>query len=144
MGTRRGRGVRPMQTIWKGAISFGLVSIPIRVYSATDEHGVSFRQVHAEDGGRIRYRRICEVDGQEVPYSDIAKGYELPGGEIVVLSDEDFEKLPLRSTKAIDVLQFVPTEQIDAIQTGRSYYLAADGAGLKPYVLLRDALERTG
>jgi len=133
-----------MQTIWKGAISFGLVSIPVRVYAATDERGVALRQVHATDGGRIRYRRFCELDGEEVPYSDIAKGYELPDGDMVVLTDEDLEKLPLPSTKAVDVLQFVPAEEIDAIQTARSYYLKADGSGAKPYVLLRDAMESTG
>src|SRR5688500_10194868 len=120
-----------MQTIWKGAISFGLVSIPVRVYSATDERGVSLRQVHVADGGRIRYRRFCEVDGEEVPYSDIAKGYELPDGDIVVLTDEDLDKLPLPSTKAVDVLQFVPAAEIDSIQTARSYYLKPDGAGAK-------------
>jgi DNA end-binding protein Ku len=133
-----------MQTIWKGAISFGLVSIPVRVYAATDERGVALRQVHAADGGRIRYRRFCEIDGEEVPYSDIAKGYELPDGDMVVLTDEDMEKLPLPSTKAVDVLQFVPAEEIDAIQTARSYYLKADGSGAKPYVLLRDAMLSTG
>jgi DNA end-binding protein Ku len=133
-----------MQTIWKGAISFGLVSIPVRVYAATDERGVALRQVHAADGGRIRYRRFCEIDGEEVPYSDIAKGYELPDGDMVVLTDEDMEKLPLPSTKAVDVLQFVPAEEIDPIQTARSYYLKADGSGAKPYVLLRDAMLSTG
>jgi DNA end-binding protein Ku len=105
---------------------------------------VALRQVHSADGGRIRYRRFCEVDGEEVPYSDIAKGYELPDGDMVVLTDEDLEKLPLPSTKAVDVLQFVPTSEIDAIQTARSYYLKADGSGAKPYVLLRDAMESTG
>ncbi len=133
-----------MQTIWKGAISFGLVSIPVRVFSATDERGVSLRQVHAADGGRIRYKRFCEIDGEEVPFSDIAKGYEVSGGDLVVLTDEDMEKLPLASTKAVEVLQFVPAEQFDPVQTGRSYYLKADGHGAKPYVLLRDALARTG
>lgn len=132
-----------MQTIWKGAISFGLVSIPVRVFSATDERGVSLRQVHAADGGRIRYRRVCELDGEEVPYSEIAKGYEVSGGDLVVLTDEDMEKLPLASTKAVEVLQFVPAEQFDPVQTGRSYYLKPDGHGAKPYVLLRDALART-
>jgi DNA end-binding protein Ku len=133
-----------MQTIWKGAISFGLVSIPVRVYSATDERGVALRQVHAADGGRIRYRRFCEVDGEEVAYSDIAKGYELPDGDMVILTDEDMDKLPLPSTKAVDVLQFVPAEELDPIQTARSYYLKADGSGAKPYVLLRDAMQSTG
>src|ERR1700727_808441 len=79
-----------MRAIWRGTISFGLVSIPVKLYTATEAHDVSFRQVHEADGGRIRYKRVCELDGEEVPYGDIAKGYELPGGEIVVLSDEDF------------------------------------------------------
>ena len=133
-----------MQTIWKGAISFGLVSIPVRVFSATDERGVSFRQVHASDGGRIRYKRICELDGEEVPYSDIAKGYELPDKEVVVLTEADLESLPLASSKAVEVLQFIPIEQYDPVQTARSYYLKPEGHGAKPYVLLRDALERSG
>ncbi|HVE25252.1 MAG TPA: Ku protein, partial [Sporichthya sp.] len=132
------------QTIWKGAISFGLVSIPVRVFSATEEHGVSLRQVHAADGGRIRYKRFCELDGEEVPYSDIAKGYDLGGGEMVVLTDEDMESLPLPSTKAVDVLQFVPEDQFDPIAIAKSYYLQADQLGEKPYVLLRDALRSTG
>ncbi len=132
------------QTIWKGAISFGLVSIPVRVFSATEEHGVSLRQVHATDGGRIRYKRFCELDGEEVAYSDIAKGYDLGGGEMVVLTDEDMDSLPLPSTKAVDVLQFVPADQYDPIATAKSYYLQADKLGEKPYVLLRDALRSTG
>ncbi|MBA3744939.1 Ku protein [Sporichthya sp.] len=132
------------QTIWKGAISFGLVSIPVRVFSATEERGVSLRQVHVADGGRIRYKRFCEIDGEEVAYSDIAKGYDLGGGEMVVLTDEDMDSLPLPSTKAVDVLQFVPAEQYDPIATAKSYYLQADQLGEKPYVLLRDALRATG
>ncbi|MGQ0632665.1 MAG: non-homologous end joining protein Ku [Sporichthyaceae bacterium] len=133
-----------MQTIWKGTISFGLVSIPVRVFSATEERGVSFRQVRASDGARVRYKRIAETDGEEVPYSEIAKGYDVGGGEIVVLTDEDLESLPLPSTKAVDVLQFVPADQFDPIAAGRSYYLQPDTHGGKPYVLLRDALARTG
>jgi DNA end-binding protein Ku len=133
-----------MQTIWKGAISFGLVSIPVKVFSATEERGVALRQVHAADGGRIRYRRICEIDGDEVPYSDIAKGYELGGGELVVLDDADLEALPLASTKAVEVLQFVSSEQCDPVSIAKSYYLQADQHGAKPYVLLRDALAKSG
>jgi DNA end-binding protein Ku len=133
-----------MQTVWKGAISFGLVSIPIRLFTATEERGVSLHQVHEKDGGRIRYRRVCQVDGEEVAYSDIAKGYELPNGEVVVLTDEDFAQLPLASSRAIDVLSFVDTEELDPVQLSRSYYADPTGADPKPYVLLRDALERTG
>jgi DNA end-binding protein Ku len=133
-----------MQAIWKGSISFGLVSIPVKVYSATEEKDISFRQVHEEDGGRIRYKRVCELDGKEVPYSDIGKGYELPDGRMVVLKNEDFADLPLPTAKAIDVLEFVPSDQIDPMYFARAYYLAPDGMGAKPYVLLRDALTKTG
>ncbi|WP_405086952.1 Ku protein [Microbispora sp. NBC_01389] len=133
-----------MRSIWKGAISFGLVTIPIKLYSATEQKDVSFHQVHREDGGRIKYKRVCSVDGEEVPYSDIAKGYELPTGEMVVLTDEDFADLPLTTSRRIDVLQFTPADQIDPIYFAKSYYLEPDGQGAKPYVLLRDALERSG
>jgi DNA end-binding protein Ku len=133
-----------MQAIWKGTISFGLVTIPIKVYSATEERNISFRQVHEEDGGRIRYKRVCEVDGKEVPYSDIGKGYELPDGRMVILSDEDFAELPLPTAKSIEVLEFVPADAVDPLYFSKAYYLAADGVGVKPYVLLRDALTETG
>jgi DNA end-binding protein Ku len=129
------------QSIWKGSISFGLVSIPVRLFSATEEKDISFRQVHREDGGRIRYKRVCSVDGEEVPYSDIAKGYELPDGEMVVLDDEDFENLPISSSRSVEVLSFVPAEQIDAVQMGKPYYCDPTGDA-KPYVLLRDSLEK--
>src|SRR3954449_9049830 len=112
-----------MQAIWKGAISFGMVTIPIKVFSATEEKDISFRQVHIADGGRIRYKRVCEVDGKEVPYSDIGKGYELPDGRMVVLSNDDFAELPLPTAKAIEVLEFVPAEQIDPMYFAKAYYL---------------------
>ncbi|MEJ7628714.1 MAG: Ku protein [Nocardioidaceae bacterium] len=133
-----------MQAIWKGTISFGLVTIPVKVYSATEERDISFRQVHEADGGRIRYKRVCEIDGNEVPYSDIGKGYEMSDGRMVVLTNEDFAELPLPTAKAIDVLEFVPADQVDSMYFAKAYYLAADAAGAKPYVLFRDALTRTG
>ncbi|MEV1175347.1 Ku protein [Nonomuraea sp. NPDC049784] len=133
-----------MRSIWKGAISFGLVTIPVKLYSATEQKDVTFHQVHREDGGRIRYKRVCTLDGEEVPYPDIAKGYELASGEIVVLTDEDFEGLPLSTSRRIDVLQFAPADQIDPIYFAKSYYLEPDAQGAKPYVLLRNALESSG
>ena len=133
-----------MQAIWKGSVSFGLVTIPVKVYAATQEKDVAFRQVHAADGGRIRYRRICEADGEEVAYSDIAKGYELPDGEMAILTADDMADLPLPTRHVVEVLEFVPAEEIDPIYVSRSYYLQADGPAAKPYVLLRDALRRTG
>ncbi|MGK5551261.1 Ku protein [Actinomadura kijaniata] len=133
-----------MRSIWNGAISFGLVTIPIKVYAATEQRDVTFHQVHRADGGRIRYRRVCSVDGEEVPYGEVAKGYELPGGEMVVLTDEDFADLPLPTGHRIEVLQFVEPEEVDPIYFARSYYLEPDESGDKPYVLLRDAVERSG
>ncbi|PZS04512.1 MAG: Ku protein [Pseudonocardiales bacterium] len=133
-----------MRAIWKGAISFGLVSIPVKLYTATEERDVAFHQVHRTDGGRIRYRRVCSVDGEEVSYGDIAKGFELPSGEMVVLTDDDLADLPLSTSREVDVLAFVPLEQVDPIYFSKSYYLEPDGPAAKPYVLLRDALEKSG
>jgi DNA end-binding protein Ku len=133
-----------MQAIWKGTVSFGLVSIPVRLYSATDERDITFRQVHETDNGRIRYRRICEEEDKEVPYAEISKGYELPDGRMVILSADDLNQLPLPTAKQIEVLEFVPIEQVDPILFAKAYYLSADGPGAKAYVLLRDALERSG
>ena len=133
-----------MRSIWKGAISFGLVTIPVKLYSATEQKDVSFRQVRRSDGSRIKYKRVAEADGEEVPYGEIAKGYELSSGETVVLTDEDFKDLPLTTRRAIDVLQFVPLAELDPIYFEKSYYLEPDKAGVKPYVLLRDALEQSG
>jgi DNA end-binding protein Ku len=133
-----------MRSIWKGTISFGLVTIPVKVYAATEQRDVAFHQVHRTDGGRIKHRRVCTVDGEEVPYADIAKSYELPGGEMVVLTDEDFAELPLSTSRRIDVLRFVAEQDVDPIYFAKSYYLEPDGQGAKPYVLLRDALEESG
>ena len=133
-----------MRSIWKGAISFGLVTIPIRVFTATEEKNISFRQVHSSDGGRIKYKRICEIDGEEVPFPEIAKGYELPDGEVLVLQAEDLADLPLPSSKAVDVLEFVPFGQIDPTALSKAYYLGPDSkVAEKPYVLLREALKRS-
>lgn len=133
-----------MRSIWKGAITFGLVTIPVKLYSATEQKDVSFHQVRRSDGSRIRYKRVAQADGEEVPYGEIAKGYELATGETVVLTDEDFADLPLTTTRAIDVLQFVPLEQVDPIYFEKTYYIEPDKAGAKPYVLLRDALAESG
>ncbi len=133
-----------MRSIWKGSVSFGLVSIGVKLYSATEEKSVSFHQVRRSDGVRVRYKRVAENDGEEVAYSDIAKGYQLSSGETVVLTDEDFADLPLPSTRAVDVLQFVPAEQIDPIYFNKSYYLEPENSAVKPYVLLREALEESG
>src|ERR1700710_1366954 len=111
-----------MRSIWKGSVSFGLVSIGVKLYSATEERDVSFHQVRRSDGSRIRYKRVAEADGEEVAYSHIAKGYALPSGEIVVLTDEGFADLPLASARVVDVVQFVPLDQVDPIYFAKSYY----------------------
>ena len=129
-----------MRAIWKGAVSFGLVSVPVKLYAATESHDVAFRQVHAKDGGRIRYQRVCSLDGEEVPYADIAKGYETEDGEMVILTDEDLAALPSVSSREIAVEKFVPSEQIDPMLFEKSYYLEPEKSGAKPYALLRQAL----
>lgn len=130
-----------MRAIWSGVISFGMVTVPVKLYGATEERRVAFHQVHATDGGRVRQKRVCELDGEEVSLSDVAKGYELPDGDVVVLSGKDFEGLPEALAKTISVEAFVPEEQIDPIMYSRSYYLAPDKLGVRPYALLRDAME---
>jgi DNA end-binding protein Ku len=133
-----------MRSIWSGAISFGMVVIPVKLYAATEQRDVAFRQVHREDGGRIQYRRVCSLDGEEVSYSDVAKGYELPTGDVVVLTDEDLTDLPLATAHRIDVLHFAPAGQLDPILANKAYYLEPEPAGVRAYVLFRDALERSG
>jgi DNA end-binding protein Ku len=130
-----------MRAIWKGAVSFGLVSVPVKLYSATESKDISFRQVHAKDGGRIKYQRICSIDGEEVEYADIAKGYETEDGEMVILTDEDMAALPANSSREISVEKFVPSDQIDPMLFEKSYYLEPEKSGAKPYALLREALE---
>jgi DNA end-binding protein Ku len=129
-----------MRAIWKGAVSFGLVSVPVKLYAATESHDVSFRQVHAKDGGRIKYQRVCSIDGEEVAYADIAKGYETEDGEMVILTDDDMAALPSTSSREISVEKFVPSDQIDPMLFEKSYYLEPEKTGAKPYALLRQAL----
>ncbi len=129
-----------MRAIWKGAVSFGLVSVPVRVFAATQEHDIRFHQVHAEDGGRIKMKRTCSIDGEEVAYDQLAKGYESPDGRLVVLTDEDFDNLPLSTSREIDVVEFVPAEQVDPILFNKTYYLEPEARAAKPYQLLREAL----
>jgi DNA end-binding protein Ku len=131
-----------MRSIWKGAITFGLVNVPVKVYSATEDHDISLHQVHDEDGGRIKYQRRCEVCGRIISYDHIAKAYD-DGEKTVVLTDEDLKSLPEERSREIDVVEFVPSEQIDPIMFDRSYYLEPDSKSSKAYVLLRRTLEAT-
>lgn len=130
-----------MRAIWKGSVSFGLVSVPVKLYSATESHDVSFRQVRASDGSRIKYQRVSAADGEEVAYADIAKGYETEDGEMVVLTDDDLADLPVTSSREIAVEKFVPSDQIDPMLFEKSYYLEPEKSGAKPYALLRQALQ---
>ncbi|MEU9082296.1 Ku protein [Streptomyces sp. NPDC048357] len=133
-----------MRSIWNGAISFGLVSIPIKLVNATESHSISFRQIHLGDGGRIRYRKVCELDGEEVPSAEIGKGYEEADGSVIPITDEDLAQLPLATAKTIEIMSFVPADEIDPLQMDAAYYLAANGAtAAKPYTLLREALKRS-
>src|SRR5690242_11120924 len=129
-----------MRAIWEGAVSFGLVSVPVKLYSTTENKDISFRQVHAKDGGRIKYQRICSLDGEEVAYADIAKGYETEDGEMVILDESDMAALPASSSREIRVEKFVPSEQIDTKLLEKSYYLEPEKTDAKPYALLRQAL----
>jgi DNA end-binding protein Ku len=131
-----------MRTIWKGALTFGLVNVPVKVYSATEDHDVPLHQVHEKDGGRIRYQRTCEVCGETVAYSDIDRAY-VDGEQTVVLTKDDLASLPAEKSREIDVVEFVPSEQVDLLTLDKPYYLEPDSKSPKAYVLLRKTLEQT-
>jgi DNA end-binding protein Ku len=132
-----------MRSIWKGAVTFGLVNVPVKVYSATEDHDVPLHQVHDEDGGRIRYQRVCELDGKTVAYADIDRAYVDDDGQTVVLTKKDLAALPAEKSREIDVVEFVPSDQIDLLTLDRAYYLEPDSTSPKAYVLLRRTLEQT-
>ena len=133
-----------MRSIWNGAISFGLVSIPIKLVNATESHSVSFRQIHTEDGGRIRYRKVCELEDREVAQAEIGKAYEDADGTMIPITDEDLAQLPIPTAKTIEIVAFVPADRIDPLQMDAAYYLSANGVpAAKPYTLLREALKRS-
>ena len=131
-----------MRSMWKGTIGYGIAAIPVKAYTATEEHDIELRQLHATDGGRIRQKRVCEIDGAEVPATELARGYEMPAGDVVMLTDEDLATLPPASTRLIDVRAFVPLDQVDPLSFAKSYYLEPEPAGTKPYVLLSEALHQ--
>jgi DNA end-binding protein Ku len=131
-----------MRALWKGAITFGLVNVPVKLYAATEDHDVGLHQVHDADGGRIRYERRCEVCGKVVEYAHIDKAYA-DGKTTVVLTEDDLKSLPEERSKEIEVVEFVPSEQIDPIMFDRSYFLEPEKSATKSYALLRRALEET-
>jgi DNA end-binding protein Ku len=132
-----------MRSIWKGSISFGLVNVPVKVYSATEDHDIKFHQVHAKDNGRIRYKRVCEVDGEVVEYRDIARAYESDDGQMVIITDDDIATLPEERSREIEVLEFVPASELDPMMFDKSYFLEPDGKSTKSYVLLAKTLAET-
>ncbi|WP_459115352.1 non-homologous end joining protein Ku [Streptomyces siamensis] len=133
-----------MRSIWNGAISFGLVSIPIKLVNATESHSISFRQIHTDDGGRIRYRKVCELEDREVTTPEIGKAYEDADGTLIPITDEDLASLPIPTARTIEIVAFVPADRIDPLQMDTAYYLSANGVpAAKPYTLLREALKRS-
>ena len=130
------------RSMWKGAISFGLVTIPVSVYPATEEKTLRFNQLHDDDGGRIRMKRTCSVDGEEVTFDHIVKGYEYEKDRYVILTEEDFDAVPVESSRAIDIVQFVDLEEIDPVMYKKSYYLIPEETGAKAYALLREAMSQ--
>jgi len=132
-----------MRAMWKGAVAFGLVSVPVKLYSATSQHDVPLNMVHREDGGRIRYRKVCSVDGEEVPPGEIARAHTTEDGDVVMLDDADLDSLPTSTGHDIEVHEFVPADQVDPIMLDKTYYLEPEARATKPYALLRGALEQT-
>ncbi|SON60936.1 Non-homologous end joining protein Ku [Mycobacterium simulans] len=132
-----------MRSIWKGSIAFGLVNVPVKVYSATEDHDIKFHQVHAKDNGRIRYKRVCEVCGEVVEYSDLARAYESDDGQMVIITDDDIATLPEERSREIEVLEFVPASDVDPMMFDRSYFLEPDSKSSKSYVLLAKTLGET-
>jgi DNA end-binding protein Ku len=133
-----------MRSVWNGTITFGLAAIPVQAYTATEERNSGLHQLHTTDGGRIKLRRTCSVDGADVPFAELGRGVALPDGDVVVLTQDDMAGLPVASLHAIDVRSFTPMDQVDPLYYDRSYYLAPEPAGAKPYVLLGEALRRSG
>lgn len=133
-----------MRSIWNGSITFGLVTIPVKTYSATDRtSSVSFVRIHEKDGAPVQYRKVCELDGEEVPNEEVGKGYQPPGDDIIVpISDDDLSRLPMPTAKTLAILSFVDPSEIDPLQMDKAYYLGPNGAAAtKPYAVLREALE---
>lgn len=132
-----------MRASWKGNIAFGLVTVPVKVYSAVLPKEIKFHMLHSVDGGRIRYRRFCEKCGKEVPKDEVVKGYEISKNEYVVLTDEDFEKIPLRTVKSIEIKQFFDSTELGIIYYNNFYYVSPDKGGEKAYYLLKEAMKET-
>src|SRR5919109_440785 len=132
------------RSIWRGAISFGLVNVPVKLYSAVSKKTVRFNQLHDEDGQRIQMKRVCPADGEEVPYENIVKGYEISPDRYVVITQEELEAVEPKKTRAIDIEDFVDLEEIDPIYFEHPYYLVPDKGAAKAYGLLIKAMRESG
>lgn len=132
-----------MRAIWKGALSFGLIHIPVRLYSASRSRELKFKMLHKHDLSEIRYARVCKADGKEVPWEDVVKGYEVKDGDYVVLTEADFEKADIKKTRTIEILDFTKEDQIDTIYYATPYYLEPEKGAGKAYALLLEALKRS-
>jgi DNA end-binding protein Ku len=133
-----------MRMVWRGTISFGLVTIPVRLYLATESKNIPSHQIHVSDGGRVQYKRVCSIDGAEVPYEEVGRGYESATGELVMLNDDDLAMLANKASRSIEVISFLPVQAVDPIYLNRSYYVEPEPQGVKAYRLLRDAMRKMG
>jgi DNA end-binding protein Ku len=134
-----------MRATWSGLIQFGMVVLPVRLYVATQEHAVRLHEIHTTDAGRVEHRRFCRAEGREIPYEEVSRGFAMPDGRMVPLSEEDLAHLPLPTKRVIEVMGFVPGQDIDPISYGRPYFAGPGGPGAdRPYALLVEALARTG
>lgn len=129
--------------IWSGSINFGLVTIPVKLFTAVKTDELSFNMLHAKDEGRIKYERICSVDGKPVPWDEIVKGFEYEKGEYVILTDEDFKRVNPEATQSVDILEFVELDKISPMFFDKPYYLEPTKQGRHAYALLRETLEKT-
>ena len=141
-GHSQSRGDTAMRVVWRGTISFGLVAIPVRLYVATESRNVPSHQIHLSDGGRVQYKRVCAIDGAEVPYEEIGRGYETATGELVLLSEDELAMLPAKTSRSIEVIAFLPESAVDPIYMNRSYYVEPETQGATAYRLLRDAMRK--
>jgi DNA end-binding protein Ku len=132
-----------MRAIWSGALNFGLINIPVKLYSASEDKQLHFHYLHKTDHSPIRFAKVCRADGKEVPYEDIVKGYEYQDGDYVILTEDDFKKANVKKTKMIEIMDFVEQAEVDPVYFEKPYYLEPDKNSEKPYALLREALKRS-
>ena len=144
MAERKSKPSRAPRAIWSGTISFGMVSIPVNLYTATESHDVRFHLLHKRDGVRLKNVRWCPKDEKSVPWDEVVRGFEYAKGKYVPISEEDLDHLPVKSVHTVEISDFVKLEEVDPIYYDKAYYLAPEETGAKAFALLRQALEQTG